>query len=529
MIRVRQVKIPVLKDNDDYIKRTLAKKLCININEILDYKINKKSIDARNKEDVLYIYEIDIKASNESDILKKNKSNDIFLKPDELYKLPNIGKEKLKSPIIVVGSGPAGLFAAYLLAETGYKPIIIERGEKIEDRVKTIENFWNTGILNINSNVQFGEGGAGTFSDGKLNTLTGDKFNRGKKVLETFVKFGAPSDILYLQKPHIGTDVLCQVIINIRKAIINMGGEFYYNSCLTDLIIEKGCLKAIKINNEKIIYCEHLILAIGHSARDTFEMIYEKHVEMQAKPFAIGIRVEHPQEIINNSQYGKFASFLPPASYKLTYNTKALRGVYSFCMCPGGYVVNASSEKNRLAINGMSNHARNSKNANSALVVTIGPDDYGNHPMDGMKFQRELEEKAYILGKGNIPLQLYKDYLNNKVSVNFCGFEPELKGNFTFANLNELFPNYINQSIKEAMPVFGKKIHHFDDDNVILSGVESRTSSPIKIIRDERFESNIKGIYPCGEGAGYAGGITTAAIDGIKVAESIIEKYSNFY
>lgn len=526
MIRVRQVKVPVLEDNSEFLKMCIAKKLRVSLKDILSYKINKKSIDARNKEDVRFIYEVDVEVLEESKVLKKNKSVDVFLAPKEEYILPMSGHKKLESSIIIVGSGPAGLFAAYLLAECGYKPIVIERGEKIENRILTVEQFWNTGLLNPNSNVQFGEGGAGTFSDGKLNTLTGDAFFRNKKVLETFVKFGAPDDILYLQKPHIGTDVLRKVIVNMRNAIIKMGGVFYYNSCLTDFELEDSKLQAIEINHEKKVVCHHLILAIGHSARDTFEMLLKRNLDMEAKPFAVGVRVEHLQKFISEAQYGKFSSFLPPASYKLTYTTKENRGVYSFCMCPGGYVVNASSERERLAINGMSNHARDSKNANSALVVTVSPKDFGTNPLDGVLFQRKLEQKAYELGKGNIPLQLYKDYLCNQVSFGFGKYKTEMKGGYTFANLNELFPDYINTSLKEAMIHFGKKIPHFDDDSVLLSGIESRTSSPVRIIRNEHFESNIEGIYPCGEGAGYAGGITTAAIDGLKVAESIIKDYS---
>lgn len=528
MIRVRQIKVSVLKDNESYLKSRIAKKMGISETEIYAYRINKKSIDARDKKDVVYIYEVDVKIKNETSVLKKNKSNDIFLAPEEQYQVPQIGEEKLQNSIIIVGSGPAGLFAAYLLAENGYKPIVIERGEKIEERTLSVEKFWETGILNKNSNVQFGEGGAGTFSDGKLNTLTGDKFFRGKKVLETFVKFGAPEDILYLQKPHIGTDILRKVIVNMRNAIIKMGGKFYYNSCLTNIFSDENRLEAIEINYEKVIPCQQLILAIGHSARDTFEMLFQSKLEMQAKPFAMGIRIEHPQSLINESQYGEFARYLSPASYKLTYTTKSCRGVYSFCMCPGGYVVNASSEEGRLAINGMSNHARDSKNANSALVVTIGPNDFGTHPLDGIKYQRILEEKAYQLGNGKIPLQLYKDYLENKETINFSSCETQIKGNFTFANLNHLFPEYINESIKEAIPYFGKKIANFDSDDAILTAIESRTSSPVRILRNENFESNIFGIYPCGEGAGYAGGITTAAIDGLKVAEQIIKTYSNF-
>lgn len=527
MIRVRQVKISVSIDTEINLKYKVAKKLRIDIAEILDYKINKKSIDARNKKDVYYIYEVDILVGNEDDILKRNKHVDILKTPKEEYVIPKIGDKKLNGKIIVVGSGPAGLFASYLLAKNGYKPIIIERGEKIENRVKTVQKFWDEGILNNNSNVQFGEGGAGTFSDGKINTLVHDKFFRNKKVLETFVEFGAPEEILYLQKPHIGTDILRNIIINMRKKIEELGGKFLYNSCLTNIFVEDGKVYEIEINCKEVWSCEHLILAIGHSARDTFQMLYQNEIEMQAKPFALGVRIEHLQKDINESQYGEFASTLPPASYKLTYTSKNNRGVYSFCMCPGGYVVNASSEKKSIAINGMSNYRRDSKNANSALVVTVSPNDFGTHPLDGIKFQRKLEEKTYKIGNGKIPVQLYKDYKENKISEKFGKFVTEMKGDYEFANLNNLFPDFINESLKEAMLAFGKKINGFDSGDAILSGVESRTSSPVRILRNDNFESNIKGIYPCGEGAGYAGGIMTAAMDGMKVAEEIIKNYFN--
>jgi len=527
MIRVRQVKVSVIEDNELNLKIKVARKLRIKKEDIIKYKINKKSIDARNKEDVYFIYEVDVLVNNEDKILKSNKQSDILKTPNEEYVIPNIGDKKLNGNIIVVGSGPAGLFASYLLAENGYNPIIIERGEKIEDRVKTVQKFWSDGILNNNSNVQFGEGGAGTFSDGKINTLVHDKSFRNKKVLETFVKFGAPKEILYLQKPHIGTDILRQVIINMRHDIENLGGKFFYNTCLTDIIVKNDKIYEIEINHKEVWPCEHLILAIGHSARDTFQMLYDNKIDMQAKPFALGVRIEHLQKNINESQYGNFSNYLSPASYKLTYTTKYSRGVYSFCMCPGGYVVNASSEDGRLAINGMSNYARDSKNANSALVVTVSPSDFGNNPLDGINFQRKLEENAYKIGEGKIPVQLYKDYKENRISDKFEGYTTEMKGNYKFANLNELFPEYINEALKEAIPVFGKKINGFDNNDAILSGIESRTSSPVKIIRGENFESNILGIYPCGEGAGYAGGIMTAAMDGMKVAEEIIKNYSN--
>ena len=398
MIRIRQIKIPIEKDNLNHLKKKASIILNCPETDIKTISISKKSLDARKKPNIFYIYEVDVDVKNEEHLLKKHQLNkDIFLTPEEKYIYPKIGNKKLKHRPIIVGSGPAGLFCAYLLAELGYKPIIIERGEKIEERVKSVENFWKTGILNKNSNVQFGEGGAGTFSDGKLNTLVKDKSFRMKKVFEIFVESGANKDILYTNNPHIGTDVLRKVIINLRKKIIDFGGEFYYNTTLTNINIKENKMTSIEINHKEIIETDILVLAIGHSARDTFEMLNKKDFSLEPKPFAGGLRIQHPQELINVNQYGKNNKYLPPASYKLTYQTKEGRGVYSFCMCPGGYVVNASSEEKRLAINGMSYHDRNSLNANSAIVVTVSPKDYGTNPLDGLTFQRNLEEKAYIL------------------------------------------------------------------------------------------------------------------------------------
>lgn len=523
MIRVRQIKIPVVENPD--IKAATTKKLKIKPEDIIDIKIHKKSLDARKKPNLYYVYEVDITVKNEEVVLNKSNSNDILKTPIEKYEFKITGNKELGVRPIIIGAGPAGLFAAYILSENGYKPIVFERGEKIEERIKTVKEFWATCKLNENSNVQFGEGGAGTFSDGKLNTLIKDKQNLMRKVYETFVECGAPEEILYLNKPHIGTDILRNVIINMRNKIINMGGEFHYNSYFNDFEIENDKITKIKINDEWL-NCEVLILAIGHSARDTFEMLYKKKVSMQPKPFAVGVRIEHPQELININQYGEnYPEFLPSADYKLTYTTKSGRGVYSFCMCPGGYVVNASSEKNCLAINGMSNHGRDTKNANSAIIVTVTPEDYGTNPLDGVKFQQELEKKAFRLGNGNIPMQLFKDYMYNDESRSIGTVEPVIKGSYNFANLNELFPKYINEALKDGIINFNYKIKGFADPNALLFGVESRTSSPIRINRDENFISNIKGLYPCGEGAGYAGGITSSAIDGIKIAQQIANIY----
>ena len=388
MIRIRQLKINIEDNQEESLKNKITKLLHIKKEEIKDLKITKKSLDARKKDNLFYVYELDIKVNNEEQLLKKYSSNDIFLSPKEEYNFTPTGTNDLDNRIIIVGAGPAGLFCAYVLAENGYNPLIIERGEKVEDRVKTIEHFWETGILNNNSNVQFGEGGAGTFSDGKLNTLVKDKAFRGKKAFEVFVENGAPKEIMYENKPHIGTDILRTVIVNMRNKIISMGGEFLYNTKLTSINVDNNKLISIEINNNKIIPCNNLVLAIGHSARDTFEMLNNIGIKMEPKSFAVGIRIQHPQEVINTNQYGyDYDKRLSPASYKLTYKASNGRGVYSFCMCPGGYVVNASSEQEKLAINGMSYYKRDSKNANSAIVVTVTPDDFGKGVLDGVNYQ----------------------------------------------------------------------------------------------------------------------------------------------
>lgn len=524
MIRLRQVKIPISEDNLLYHQKKIAKLLKTDVKNIEEIIIQKKSLDAR--QEVVYIYEFDVKLKNEKNILKHLHNPDIFLAPKEKYIYPTPGTKTLRGQIIIVGAGPAGLFAAYLLAHLGYKPLVIEQGKSLEERCQDVNLFWQTNQLNETSNVQFGEGGAGTFSDGKLNTLKKDPNFLQKKVMEIFVECGAPAEIKYLQKPHIGTDKLRIVIKNLRQKIIAMGGKFLFETKLTNLIITDNVLTGIEINQKETIPCGHLILAIGHSARDTFRLLYEKNIVMEAKPFAMGIRVMHDQKLINEAQYGKYASLLPPASYKLTYKAKNNRGVYTFCMCPGGYVVNASSVKNHLAINGMSNYKRDSKQANSAIVVTITPNDFGANPLDGISFQEKLEAKAYQVGKGYIPIQTYQDFLLKEKSQKL-NFEPLTKGNYTLANLHEILPDFMIEAITEAMPEFAKKIQGFANPDTLFAAIETRTSSPVRILRDLNYEANIKGIYPCGEGAGYAGGITTSAMDGIKVAEAIIKEYHN--
>ena len=523
MIRVRQIKVDVRKDSYQELISSLVRKLKVNSSDIVNVNIVKKSIDARHKDNVCFIYEVDVNLKNES-LVKLG--GDILKSVSEKYFFEPSGYDYLKNRPIVVGSGPCGLFCAYELALYGYKPLVLERGEDMDSRVKTVIDYWNNNNFKPNSNVQFGEGGAGTFSDGKLSTQIKDKNNRIKEVLSIFIDNGAPGEIGYDFMPHIGTDKLRDVVKNMRNKIISLGGEFRYNSCLTDIRISDGKVIGVVVNENDIIPCDVLVLAIGHSARDTFRMLHSKGIDMCNKPFAVGLRVMHSQDMISYNQYGEFYKYLRPASYKLTYNSNG-RGVYSFCMCPGGYVVNASSENDRLVVNGMSNHERESGIANSAIVVTVNESDYGNELFDGVRFQEKLEECAYRIGNGFIPVQRYIDYVNDVKSDNFGKILPMIKGKYTFSNLNLLFDSSINSSIKSAFDYFNTKIKGFSDDDAVLAGVESRTSSPIKIIRDDNLESNILGIYPAGEGAGYAGGIVSAAVDGIKVFESIASKYKN--
>ena len=522
MIRVRQVRINIKEK--DKLKNKIASILKIKEQDIIVYNIIKESIDSRYKPGIYYVYEVDVSIKDES-IINKLHNKDIFISPKEEYEFTPTGNTKLNYNPVVVGSGPAGLFCAYMLSLNGYKPIIIERGEKVEDRVKTVNNFFETGILNPESNVQFGEGGAGTFSDGKLNTMVKDKRNIHKKVFEIFVECGAPKEIMYKNKPHIGTDILRNVIKNLREKIISMGGIFLYNTKLTDLVIKNNKLEEIIVNDNKHIKTNILVLAIGHSARDTFYML-NNYLKMEAKPFAVGVRVQHKQEMISKNQYGDSYKYLEPASYKLTHTCQNGRGVYTFCMCPGGYVVNSSSEEGMLCINGMSESKRDSENANSAVIVTVTPKDFGESPLDGIEYQRTLERSAYKLGNSNIPIQLYKDFKDNKIGNNIGTINPLFKGKYTLTNLRKILPNYISESLIEGITEFDKKIKGFAQDDVIVAGIEARTSSPVRIIRDDLGLSNIEGIYPCGEGAGYAGGITSSAIDGIKTSENIMNKYT---
>ena len=525
MLKVRQIKIPIDSNNKDYILKKISNKLKCRVNEIINYKITKLSVDARDKSNLLYVYEFDVEVLNEKVILNNSKTNDITISDESNYSYEITGSKKFDNRIVVVGSGPCGLLCSYMLAEAGYNPLILERGEKIEDRVNSVEDFFENNNLNINSNIQFGEGGAGTFSDGKLNTLVKDKLNRGKRVFEIFIENGAPEEIMYLSKPHIGTDILRKVIINMRNKIISMGGEFRYSSCVTDIDIKDNKVCGVTINDDEYIKTDVVVLAIGHSARDTFYMLHNKGINMKAKNFAVGVRIEHPQEMINISQYG--TNKLGAANYKLTYQTSKGRGVYSFCMCPGGFVVNASSEDKHLVVNGMSNYDRSERNANSAIIVNVTPEDFGEEDdvLAGVHFQEKWEKKAYEACDGLVPVQLFGDFENNKVSSEFGEIKPNIKGKYSFANIRDILPEYVSEALIEGIHSFSKKIRDYDRADAVLSGIETRTSSPIRIVRDDSFQSNFRGIYPCGEGAGYAGGITSAAIDGIKVFEAIISEF----
>lgn len=550
MIRINNIKIAP-GHTEEELFNVVASKLKLESGQIDKIKKVKMSIDSRKHPDIFCVYSLDVflkKNVSEKRIVSRLHNQNIVMANKESYEFPCSRDDfrKVKqlgdNRPVIVGFGPAGMFAALMLAKCGLSPIVIERGQSVDDRRKAVDKFWSGNELNLNSNVQFGEGGAGTFSDGKLNTSVKDSKHRINYVLRKFVEAGADPSIEYINKPHIGTDVLCDVVKNIREKIISLGGEVKFNSKLHDLIIKDGKISGIVVENVLDgsffeLRTDKVVLAIGHSARDTFEMLNLHPVEMIAKAFAVGVRIEHPQSLINANAYGKdyekYAFKLPTADYKLTNQTKAGRGVYSFCMCPGGYVVNASSEEGKLAVNGMSYSKRDGKNANCALIVTVNPTDYAKaddknmiDPMAGVNFQRKMEKMAYDTVRGAVPTQLLQDFKLNRASSGQGRISPCIKGQFGWGNVREILPEFIGDAIVESIPVFDHYIKGYDMEDAVISGVESRTSSPLRIVRDnEGFESNVKGLYPCGEGAGYAGGITSAAMDGIKVAEKVALSY----
>ena len=519
MIRLKNIKIRENLSEEQVFKQAISKNR-IKLEEVEKWYIYKKSVDARKKDDIFYNYIIDVELKNK---IREEKFEKIEKK--EFPKI--IINRKSKYQPVIIGAGPAGLFAGLIMIDNGIKPIILERGKKIEERIKDVEEFIKNRKFDTTSNIQFGEGGAGTFSDGKLNT--GSSSNAYTiKVLEEFVKFGAPKEILYIAKPHIGTDNLRKIVKNIREYIISRGGQFLFNEQVTDFEIEDGKIKAVKCS--KRIETDTVVLAIGHSARDTFKRLYELGVEIQPKNFAVGARIEHLQKNINIAQYGKETQMdnLPVADYKLVYHANNGRTCYTFCMCPGGQVMASNSEENSIVTNGMSNFARDGKNANSALLVNVMVEDYyKNSPLDGMYFQEELEKKAFELGgkNYNAPAQKVKDFLNNKETTEFGKVKPTYMPGVTGTDLNKILPRFISDTMKEAIVELDKKLQGFADKDAVLTGVETRSSSPVQITRNKANLNsvNVKGLYPCGEGAGYAGGIMTAAVDGIKCAIKILE------
>ncbi|MDD4803012.1 MAG: hypothetical protein PHF24_08755 [Syntrophomonas sp.] len=534
MIRLSNIKIGINKAaNFDMERQNLRKlilsELKIKDQELQGFEIFKKSIDARKKDKIAYVYTVDVKIHNEERILGKRSSTGIIRTPDLSYPDVALGSEVLQERPIVIGMGPAGLFAGLTLAKNGYKPIMLDRGEDVDTRTAKINRFWNHGRLDTESNVQFGEGGAGTFSDGKLTTLINNQ--RCRTILEEFIKAGAPQEILYKSKPHIGTDMLRSTVKNIRQEILDQGGEVRFNAKVTDFIIKDGYIEAVVINDKERIPCRVVLLAIGHSARDTFEVLYRRGIVMSQKSFSIGVRIEHPQASIDRAQYGDSAGYpgLGAADYKLAYHCPGGRSAYTFCMCPGGYVVAASSEANSVVTNGMSEYKRDGDNANSALLVGVGPADYGSqHPLAGIEFQRKWEKLAFQIGGENYraPAQLTQDFLMDQPSSQWGRVKPTYKPGVVFAPLKECLPDYVISTLKEAIIYFDTKIRGFALPDSILTGVETRSSSPVRINRDGTGLSSIKGIYPVGEGAGYAGGIMSSAVDGVKTAEKIMVKYA---
>ena len=513
MIKITNIKIRADLSDDELFEK-IYKKYKINKNDVTEKRIIKKSIDARNKADIFYNYSVELECKNENKI-----KNVQIVKKEEPFKII-VNRKSSKRPVII-GAGPAGLFSALTLAQNGIKPIIIEQGKTVDERKKDVEEFQKTGKLNTLSNVQFGEGGAGTFSDGKL--TSGIHNPLCKIVLKEFYNFGAPEQILYINKPHIGTDNLINIIRNMRNEIIKLGGEFLFNEKVTDFEFENSKVTAVICG--KRIETDTVILAIGHSARSTFEKLYEKGVKMEKKNFSIGVRIEHKQSMINKSQYGEITKLkLPPAEYKMAYHGEN-RSCYTFCMCPGGTVIASSSEPETIVTNGMSVYARNGENANSAVLVNVTPNDFkGESPLEGMYFQKDLEQKAFKLGGSNYnaPIQRFEDFENDVKSTLIGEIKPTYKPGVTLSNLNEILPDFISKTLIEGIKYFDKSIKGFAHPDAILTGVETRSSSPVQITRNENKQSNIKGLYPCGEGAGYAGGIMSAAVDGIKCAIAVL-------
>jgi uncharacterized protein len=532
MLRLSEIKLP-LDHTQEEVESAIVKKLQISPQELVAYSIFKRSYDARKKSEIVLVYILDVEildmqATKEKQLLERFKKDPhVMLSPDMNYRYVTKAHSNLSVRPIVIGMGPAGMFAGLMLAQMGFRPIILERGKAVRDRTADTFNFWKKRAeFNPESNAQFGEGGAGTFSDGKLYSQVKDPQHYGRKVLTEFVNAGASPEILYINKPHIGTLKLVGIVQNFRAQIEALGGEIRFQSRVTDIQIENGKVRGITLASGEYIASDRVVLAVGHSARDTFQMLFDRGVYIEAKPFSIGFRVEHPQALIDRARFGDRMGhrLLGAADYKLVHHCQNGRSVYSFCMCPGGLVVAAASEPGRLVTNGMSQYSRNERNANSAIVVGITPDDYPGHPLAGIELQRRLEKHAFELGGGTYeaPGQLVGDFLADRASTSLGSVHPSYTPGVRLCDLSQSLPEYAIAAIREALPAFEKQIRGFAMEDAILTGVETRTSSPIRIKRNENYQSlNTEGLYPTGEGAGYAGGILSAGIDGIKVAEAV--------
>lgn len=528
MLRITELKLP-LDHPDEALREAIVQRLGIRDEQLLSFNLFKRSYDARKKNsELLFIYTIDLEASNEAELLSKFADDrNIGPAPDVTYKFVGQAPAGLQERPIVVGFGPCGIFAGLLLAQMGFKPIILERGKEVRQRTKDTWGLWRKSVLNSESNVQFGEGGAGTFSDGKLYSQIKDPQHHGRKVLEEFVKAGAPDEILYINKPHIGTFRLTGMVEQMRQDMIALGAEVRFQQKVTDLLIEDGQLTGVVLESGEQLHSRHVVLALGHSARDTFRMLHAKGVYMEAKPFSVGFRIEHPQTLIDKARLGKYAGHpkLGAADYKLVYHAKNGRSVYSFCMCPGGTVVAATSEPGRVVTNGMSQYSRNERNANSGIVVGIDPErDYPGGPLAGIELQERLEAHAYVMGGSNYqaPAQLVGDFVAGRPSTALGSVEPSYKPGVTLGDLAPSLPDFAIEAIREALPAFDRQIKGYNLHDAVLTGIETRTSSPLRITRGEDFQSlNLKGLFPAGEGAGYAGGILSAGVDGIRIAEAV--------